>query len=572
MHSIEIILALVVVATVVAAFAGRLSVPAPSLLVLAGVVAGLIPGVSRVQVTPDIVSLVVLPPLLYAAGHELPLRDLRAVWRPVAVLATGLVLATAITVAAVAQAVTPLTDSMAFVLGAIVASTDPVAVGALSRRLPLPVWLNTLVQAESLFNDATSLVLFNVALAFAVGTGGSAVTGHVGGWAGGLAEFVVLAGGGMAVGAVSAAAAVVIRRRVTDPVLETVGALVTPYATYVLAEALGVSGVTSVVVASVIISARTARQTTAQSRLHLHSVYQTVVFLLESVVFALIGLELPAAISGLAHGKDTWWAQALAVVATLIAVRALWVFPVLALARRKARSQHQARSPRPPRRRPWPEAVVATWAGARGVVPLAAALSIPLTEASGAPVPGRDLVLVLTTGVIVCSLLVQGLTLEPLVRRTGIARPAATGRRESTLARLRITEAGLSWLEQLAADEADSDDAVPDDMIERLYRSLQARSRAVERDAALAAEHGAAEHGAAEDGAAEDGAAGGGAAGGGAPDGAGAVATYLGLRRGLLEAQRDELARLHMSGEIGDATYRSIERHLDLEEAGLADT
>ncbi|HEU5419827.1 MAG TPA: Na+/H+ antiporter [Streptosporangiaceae bacterium] len=520
MRSVEIILALVVLATVVAAFAGRLRVPAPSLLVVAGLAAGLVPGVPRVEVTPEIVSLVVLPPLLYAAGQELPLRDLRAVWRPVAVLATGLVLASAAAVAAVARAVTPLPGSMALVLGAVLASTDPVAVSALGRRLPLPARLHALVQAESLFNDATSLVLFRVAVAFAAGTAGA------GGWAGGISQFALLAGGGAAVGAATAGAVALVRRRITDPVLETVVALVTPYAAYLLAEAPGVSGVTSVVVASVILSSRNARLTTAQSRLQLHSVYQTVVFLLESVVFALIGLELPAAIRELSRGEGSWPAQALAVAATLIAVRALGVFPVLAIARRRDGT------------RPWPEAAVATWAGARGVVPLAAALSIPLTSASGAPVPGRDLVLVLAAAVIVASLLGQGLTLEPLVRRAGIARPATEGRHEATLARLRTTEAALSWLEQLAADAA-----APDDMIDRLRRNLQARSRVLEDN---------------------DGAP--------APSASSTAATYLRLRQGLLDAQRDELTRLHSDGEVSDATRRRLQRQLDLEETGLADT
>ncbi len=171
MRSVETILALVALATVVAASAGRLSIPAPSLLVLAGLIAGLAPGVPQVRVTPDVVSLVVLPPLLYAAGQELSRRDLRAVWRPVAVLATGLVLASAAAVAAVAYAVTPLPGSMAFVLGAVLASTDPVAVTALGRRLALPARVQALVQAESLFNDATSLVLFRVAVSFAAAGG-----------------------------------------------------------------------------------------------------------------------------------------------------------------------------------------------------------------------------------------------------------------------------------------------------------------------------------------------------------------------------------------------------------------
>ena len=150
--------------TVVAAFAGRLRVPAPSLLVIAGLLIGLLPGVPTVHVTPDAVSLVALPPLLYAASEELPWRDLRAVWRPVSVLAVGLVLASAGAVAAVAASVSTIPASQAFVLGAVLASTDPVAVSALARRLSLPPRVQALVQAESLFNDGTSLVLFQIAV------------------------------------------------------------------------------------------------------------------------------------------------------------------------------------------------------------------------------------------------------------------------------------------------------------------------------------------------------------------------------------------------------------------------
>ena len=167
MRGVETILFLVVLGTVVAAFAGRLA-SGPSLLVIAGLVVGLLPGVPPVRVSPDVVSLVVLPPLLYAASEELPWRDLVAVWRPVVVLAVGLVLASAAAVAAVAGAVAGIPASMAFVLGAVLASTDPVAVSALGRRLSLPPRVQALVQAESLFNDATSLVLFQIAVSFAV--------------------------------------------------------------------------------------------------------------------------------------------------------------------------------------------------------------------------------------------------------------------------------------------------------------------------------------------------------------------------------------------------------------------
>ena len=296
MRSVETVLLLVVLGTVVAVFAGRLQIPALSLLVVAGLLIGLLPGVPAVRVPPEVVGLVVLPPLLYAASEELPWRDVRVVWRPVIILAVGLVLASAAAVAAVAGAVAAVPASMAFVLGAVLASTDPVAVSALGRRLSLPPRVQALVQAESLFNDATSLVLFQIAVSIAVaGTAGTSAGGLL---LHGAGQFVVLAAGGAAVGGVVAAGVIAVRRHVTDPVLDTVMALITPYAAYVLGASLHVSPVLAVIVAGLAIGARRAKITTAQTRLQLHSVYQTVIFLLESVVFSLIGLQLPTLIRG----------------------------------------------------------------------------------------------------------------------------------------------------------------------------------------------------------------------------------------------------------------------------------
>src|SRR4051794_12343479 len=230
-----------------AAFARRIRVPAPPVLVLAGVVIALIPGTPDVEVTPSVVSLVILPPLLYAAGEELSWRDLRLVWRPVTVLAVGLVVASAAAVGAVTVWTTALPAGLAFVLGAVLASTDPVAVAALGRRLSLPSRMQTLVQAESLFNDATSLILFRIAVTAAV-TGGSLSVGGAG------LQFIVLAGGGVLAGLVVAAVVAFVRSRTEEPVVETVIMLVAPYAAYVLAEAFHASGVTAVVVASIALS------------------------------------------------------------------------------------------------------------------------------------------------------------------------------------------------------------------------------------------------------------------------------------------------------------------------------
>ncbi|HEY5990249.1 MAG TPA: Na+/H+ antiporter [Streptosporangiaceae bacterium] len=521
MRSVEIVLFLVVLATVVAAFAKRLRVPAPSLLVVCGLVVGLLPGVPAVRVPPDVVSLVVLPPLLYAASEELPWRDLRAVWRPVAVLAVGLVLASAAAVAGVVGALAPVPASLAFVLGAVLASTDPVAVTALGRRLSLPARVQALVQAESLFNDGTSLVLFKIAVAFAVGGGaGRAVPGVV---VDGVGQFAVLAGGGLLAGVLVAAGVIVVRRRITDPVQETVVALITPYAAYVLGETLHVSGVTAVIVAGLAIGAGRARITTAQTRLQLHSVYQTVIFLLESVVFSLIGLQLPTLIRALHTGE--WLLTALAVTGTLMAIRILWVFPLWAVFQWRDGA----------RRPGWPVPAVVSWAGTRGVVPLAAALSIPLVTVGGAPLPDRDLVLVLAATVIAVSLILQGLTLAPLVRFAGLGQPAA-GPHEETIARLRLAEAGLARLDELAESSA-----APDTVIDGLRTSIQAR---IGSTRARLDEH---------------------------PDAERATLTERDLRRDLIAAENAELSRLYDAGAISAATRRRLQQALDLEVARLSD-
>nr|WP_042189148.1 Na+/H+ antiporter [Kibdelosporangium sp. MJ126-NF4]CEL18688.1 putative Na+/H+ antiporter [Kibdelosporangium sp. MJ126-NF4]CTQ98172.1 putative Na+/H+ antiporter [Kibdelosporangium sp. MJ126-NF4] len=519
MRAVETVLALVAMATVVATFARRLSVPAPSLLVVAGVVVGLLPGVPQIEVSPELISLVVLPPLLFAAGEELPLRDLRAVWKPVTALAIGLVLVSAVAVGAVAIALTPMPVGMAFVLGAVLASTDPVAVTALARKLALPPRVQALVQAESLFNDATSLLLFRVAVSLVL-AGGAASWGHT------LTEFAVLAGGGLLVGALTALGAYLIRRRTEDPVLETVVTLITPYGGYVLAEAVHASGVTAVVVASIILGTQATRVTTAPIRLQLTAVFGTVVFLLESVVFGLIGLQLPALVRKLTGTDTSWPLYALAIAATLIVVRLLWVFPLSAVLQRR----HGAARPS------WRVPAVVSWAGARGVVPLAAALSIPHVMADGTPLAHRDLVLLLTTAVIVITLVVQGFTLAPLVARSGIALRPGDIRHEQTAARLHLARTGLAHLEQLAETES-----APEFAVDQLRRSWQARIDRIEADA--------------NDEPAD-------ALSGGA---------YLRLRRELLDAESVELGRLYDTGTITDTTRRRIQRVLDLEHGGLGE-
>jgi CPA1 family monovalent cation:H+ antiporter len=514
LEAVGAILGLVVLATAVAASAKWLRVPAPSLLVVAGIVVGMLPGVPAVHVSPDAIALVVLPPLLYAAGEELSGRELRQVWRPVAVLAVGLVLATAGAVGFVAATIIPLDATTAFLLGSVLASTDPVAVTALGRRLPLPPRVHTLVQAESLFNDATSLVLFRIAVAIVVAGGALS-------WNSVAVDFVVLALGGATAGLVVAVGVALIRRRTEDPILETVITLVTPYTAYVLAESAHASGVTAVVVASITLGSLAPRLTTPRIRLQLHAVYGTVTFLLESVVFSLIGLQLPTLIRTLSAADEHWLLPALAIAGTLIITRIIWVFPLTALAQgfRGGRSA-------------WRVAAVVSWAGTRGVLPLAAALSIPLTTASGAPLPYRDLLLVLATVVIVISLIVQGLTLGPLVRYSGITEHPDAEHREYALARQATTNMALSHLDRL--EEAEG---LPTVVLDQMRQRLQARADRLED----------------------------------APETDDLTEAYLRLRRDLLAVESTELARLYEVGMIGTTIHRRLQHQLDLEEASLED-
>ncbi|MFF3541993.1 Na+/H+ antiporter [Streptomyces platensis] len=521
MTDLTALLLLVVFATLVATGARHWRIPAPSLLVVGGLLIGLLPWIPDVQVAPEVISVVVLPPLLYASAEEIPWRELRGVWRPVTVLAFGLVLATAAAVGAVASAVTPLNTTMAFVLGAVLASTDPVAVTALGRKIALPPRIQVLVQSESLFNDATSLVLFKVAVGTALAA--NAVTLPSAG-----GQFLVLAGGGVLVGAAVAGVVALIRRRTEDPILETVVALVTPYAAYILAEDLHTSGVTAVVVAGVVLGSTGHKLTTATIRLQVHAVYGTVIFLLESVVFALIGLELPSLVRQLTADERGWPLGVLAVAGTVIAVRILGVLPLSAVMQRRRGNGTVT----------WRIPAVVSWAGTRGVMPLAAALSVPLAADDGSPLPHRPLILVLTTGVVVFTLVLQGFTLAPVVRWSKIALEPEHTAREEARARAGLARAGLDCLDELEAVEA-----APATLVNQLRRGLLARLDQADADQ-------------------DDDTA---------PSSSAFLTGYRDLRRTVIAAETAKLQRLYADNHISDLTRRRLQRRLDLEEAGLGD-
>ncbi|MEU6770149.1 Na+/H+ antiporter [Streptomyces sp. NPDC046759] len=524
MTGLTVVLLLVVLATAVATGARRWSLPAPSLLVVAGVVVGLMPWVPEVRLPPHVISVLVLPPLLFASAGEISVRDLRTVWRPVTALVFGLVLASAIGVGYVADAITPLTGATAFILGSVLASTDPVAVTALGRRLSLPPRVQAMVQAESLFNDATSLVLYKVAVATAVSGSAISVPGTA-------LQFVILAGGGALVGAAVAAVVALIRRRTDDSMLETVIALVTPYASYVVAEQSHTSGVTAVIVSGVVLGSTSHKLSDAPVRLQVHAVYDTVTFLLESVVFALIGLELPSAVRHLARDEHGWPLWVPVIAFALLAIRLLWIFPLSALIHHRRREGDTRLS--------WRVPAVLSWAGTRGVMPLAAALALPLVTHTGAPLPHRALILTLTTGTIALTLVFQGFTLAPVVRRAGIALEPEHTAREEARTRRRIAHAALDELKLLGDPDQLADlGAAAETALKQARRHLEARIHQVE-DAHYSD-----------------------------PDARPADA-YREIRRTLIAIESAELQRLYEANKISNGTRRRLQHELDLEEASL---
>ena len=520
MHHIEAVLGLVVVAIGVAAVAGRLRTPAPSLLVVVGLGIGFIPGFTGLHISPDLVTLGVLPPLLFSAAHQISLIDLREVWRHVAVLAVLLVAVTAAVVGLVTHAVDPqVSGAVAFTFGAVLASTDPVAVTALSRELRLPARVGTLVQAESLFNDATSLVLFEVAV-------GAAVHGHVDVGEAAL-RFLTLAVGGVAVGAAIGLLSGYALRRAHDPVVQAALAVVTPYAAAVAAQAAHVSPVTAVIVAGLMLARRRLRSRQAEGRLVAGTVYEVLVFVLENAIFAVIGLELATFIRDLAPPDRTKTVQLLMVVTvTLLASRALAL--ALPLLSRQARTTSSFDAAA------WRVGAVVTWAGARGVIPLAAALSIPTATHSGAPFPHRSMLLVVATGVVVVTLVVQGTTLAPLVRSLGVTTTSRDAHEEVARATFSLAVAALNHLDA----SADSMQA-PTPVVERLRAQLQHEA---ETSRVQLAEDAHPAH-----------------------------ASSAALRGAILDVQAEELARLRVAGEISADTFRLMQRRLDTEHLRLRD-
>ena len=523
-HDSLVLLALLVSGTTLLVLAPILRVPYPILLVLGGLGIGFVPGVPHFALRPELVLVGFLPPLLYAGAFFTSLRDLRTNARAISLLAVGLVLATMLTVAVVCHAVIGgLSWPVCFVIGAIVAPTDAVAATAIGSRLGLPRRLVALIEGESLINDATALVAYSFAVT-------AVVTGSFSLWHA-TWRFGVDVVGGVAIGLAVGYVIRQFRRRINHSPTEIAIALLSGYFAYLPAQAAGVSAVLAVVTVGIYVGWYTPELTTVQTRLQGDAVWEILTFLLNALLFGLVGLQLQPILDSL-HGHSTGALLADGAIVSLavIVTRFLWVYPATYIPRRLWRRIRE-HDPYPP----WQYPTLIGWAGLRGAVSLAAALALPLTIDGGAPFPHRSFVIYLAFCVILGTLVLQGLTLPAVIRRLRLEDDGVSDK-EEIKARIHAAEAALGRLEELAGE-----DWVRDDTAERmrgLYRFRASRFAARFDDE--------------DDGALEE-----------------RSQNYQRLRRELLDAERRAVVDLRRQGRINDSVMNRVQRDLDLEDARL---
>jgi Na+/H+ antiporter len=510
-----------VAALLIAAYHSR--IPYPILLVVGGAVIGFLPGVPDVQLDPEMVLVIVLPPLLYAAAFFSSLRELRDNLAEISLLAIGLVIFTMVGVAAVAhEAIDGMSWEAAFVLGAVVSPTDPVAASAIASRVGAPRRYVTIVEGESLVNDATALVAYKFAVIATVT--GSFSLAEAGG------RFVLNAVVGIAIGIAIGFLVAKLRKTLDDAPTEITISLVTPYFAYLPAEALGVSAVLAAVTTGIYMGWRSPELITPATRIQAFSVWEILVFVLNAVLFVLVGLQLPTVIDGIGGlSSGSVAADAIAVVAAVIVIRFLWVFPTTYAPWLLRRARERGPAPH------WQFPAIVAWTGMRGAVSLAAALAIPETIDGGGAFPQRDLIIFLTYAVILATLILQGLTLPGLIKVLDVEDDGNLEQRESK-ARILAARAALDRIEELRAEEW-----VRDDTADRMRGMYDFRIR---RFSARFDDE--------DDGAIDQ-----------------QSYAYQRLRRKVLEAERAEIIRLRNVGKINDDIMRRIERDLDLEDTRL---
>jgi len=536
------ILAGVAVVIAIRWVAARTGLPAAALLTLIGIGYAMLPG-RNMELDPKLILTVVLPPLLYSAALDSSLIDIRRNLRTVISLSVALVLVSALLVGAgFALFVPGATLAAGVALGAAIAPPDPVAALAVGKKAGLPRNLVTLIQGEGLLNDATALTILSVAVTAAIGDGFS--------FEAAVGEFVIEATGGVVAGIVVAYAIRALRPIMRDPLIANAVSLATPFVAYLLAERVHVSGVLAVVVAGLIVGHDAPRLATGASRLQTSAVWRLVDFLLEGLVFLLIGQQLPTVIKNLEDYSTTTVVVAVAIsVGVVLLVRPLW----LVLTQLLPRSLHTRLGGEPDDEAPKSageerreralggrEIVAMSWSGTRGVISLAAIFTVPLQTEGHQPFPDRDLLLFCTFCVVLVTLIGQGITFAPLVRALGLRANEADKARLRNEARSASVQAALDRLDEVQHQRHDN---VEDHAIETMRKQLGHRLDRYQRRLDLLDQADSDE----------------------VPRSPQYEAA-LQVRRSVIDAQRDELLRWRDAGRLSDEELRVLERELDHEE------
>ena len=529
MEHIELLVfGLLVAVSALAVLARIVRVPYPILLVVGGLAIGFVPGVPEVELDPEIVLFIFLPPLLYAAAFFSNLRELRANAHPIGLLAVGLVIATTVAVAVVAHFAIGLSWPVAFVLGAVVSPTDAVAPATILRRLGAPRRVITIVEGENLTNDWTALVMYKFAVA-AVASGTFSL-------AEAAPRFLLTGLGGIALGAAVGVVIAAVRRRLDDPPTEATISLLTAYAAYLPAEELGLSGVMAAVTVGVWLGWQASELTTPTTRIQLYALWESLQFLLNAVLFVLVGLQLPLVLDDIEGSSAAELAGQAALIAGLVVVVRLALVYTFAYLPAWVRGRVGGRDPIPG----GGSVTLVAWSGMRGAVCLAAALAIPLETDSGGPFPERDLLLFLAFCVILVTLVGQGLTMPLLIHALGVEDDGLDAD-EELRARMETAYAALDRLDEVS----DSDWVLPDTArrVRAVYDHRRRRfssrvdGRPPDEDDETDYEERA--------------------------------SAYSRLMQDVIGAQRQRLRQLRDDGVITDEVRRRVEYDLDLEEARL---
>jgi monovalent cation/hydrogen antiporter len=522
MENIATVIVLLTVVTALAEVTDRVKIPYPILLVLAGIAIGLVPGLPHVSLDPEIVFLVFLPPVLYAAAWSTSWADFKAARRPITLLAIGCVIFTMCAVAWIAHMFVPgLGWAEAFVLGAIVSPPDAVAASAATKGLAVPKRVSTILEGESLVNDATGLIAYKYAVA-AVASGTFVF------WEAGV-QFLFVAVGGIALGLVMGYVFKWVHKLTPDnATTDTTLTFLTPFIAYLLAESIHVSGVLAVVAAGLFLSWNSSTIFSQQTRLQANGTWNTVIFLLNGTIFIFIGLQLPDIVIKLGEYRFLSVLKYGAIISLAAIIgRLIWVYPGTYIPRFLSKKIRE-KEPAPPLKM----VTIVAWSGMRGVVSLAAALALPLTIAGSTPFPNRDLIIFLTFCVILATLVLQGLTLRPLINWLGI-QPDEKELREEAQARLRLASSLIEHIEENYSL------SLSDEVLNQIKTKYEIRIQRLRKGS--------------ENQKMDD----------------QEINEFHRIQQELLDKERNLILQLRAEAKISDETMRRIEYELDLEETRL---